>query len=61
MKDTAQRSKILGDVTTALPNTRFQGSEILQLMVPRATELIAKMFNIPCVTVRRRSQYSTSQ
>jgi hypothetical protein len=43
----ARRSKILHDVTTALPNTRSDRSAgILQLMVPTEEELVAKMFNV---------------
>ena len=45
LEEMARRSKVLHIVTTALPNTRFDRSGILQLMVPTAKELVAKMFN----------------
>jgi hypothetical protein len=44
--NTARRSKILHDVTTAPPNPRFDRCGIPLLMVPTARELVAKMFNL---------------
>jgi hypothetical protein len=46
LKDMARRSKILHarDVTTALPNTRFDRSGI-PTAADTAKELVAKMFN----------------